>query len=389
MNSATNKSDRGFTLTELLISMAVGLVVMTGATQLFKTGMDATMVITQRGEMQENVRAALNLIAKDASMAGSGLPSGGLALPYGAGNAGGSVIGVDRTGKAWINNNGYPTYTYAGPPAVVYSNYMFGLIPGATNGMEKGGPTSVPAMTASGVKPDSVTFIYVDYSFPLNQYTVTFPDTTGSSIDLAPPAAPPAGFPAILSPNGIVLGDLILLSNGRGAAMGEVTGIPPGGGSLTFANLDALNINQSGASFGNIKYIDPCFYSAGACAGAGVGTDKSTIAYRVYAVTYFLEVPAAGQTPRLMRQVNSQPAIPVADNIIALQVTYDLCTAALAAGCAGQENPIGAGFSPNQIEKVNISVTGQSMTNYGNKSKSMALVTSVSTRNLTFTNTYK
>ncbi len=102
-----NARVKGFTLTELLIAMAVGLVVMTGAAQLFNTGMSATQAITQRAEMQENTRAALNLIAKDASMAGSGIPSGGLTLPYGAGNNGVSLFAVDTTGKVWLNNDGY------------------------------------------------------------------------------------------------------------------------------------------------------------------------------------------------------------------------------------------------------------------------------------------
>ncbi len=147
---------------------------------------------------------------------------------------------------------------------------MYGLIPGPANGMEKGGPTSVPAMTANGIKPDSVTFVYVDYSFPLNQYTIEFPDNSGGSIDVIPPAAPPPGFPAILSPNGIVVGDLIYLSNPKGAAMAEVTGINVGGTVLTFANLDPLNINQSAAASGNVKYIDPCLNAGNpACFGGG------------------------------------------------------------------------------------------------------------------------
>ena len=231
--------------------------------------------------------------------------------------------------------------------------------------------------------------MYVDYSFPLNQYTIEFPDNSGGSIDVIPPAAPPPGFPAILSPNGIVVGDLIYLSNPKGAAMAEVTGINVGGTVLTFANLDPLNINQSAAASGNVKYIDPCLNAGNpACFGGG-SPDTTTKAYRAYAITYFVEVPAAaGQTPRLMRQVNAQAAVPVADNIIDLQLTFDMCTATPTPGCSNQPDPVGAGYSPNSIEKINISITGQSLTNYGNKSKSMSLVTSVSARNLTFKNRY-
>ena len=76
---------RGFSLVELLVAIALGLIVLAATTQLFKNGMDATVLVSQSSEMQQNVRATLNLVSKDVSMAGSGLPSGGLALPYGAG----------------------------------------------------------------------------------------------------------------------------------------------------------------------------------------------------------------------------------------------------------------------------------------------------------------
>ncbi len=39
------------------------------------------------------------------------------------------------------------------------------------------------------------------------------------------------------------MGDLILLSNSVGSAIGEVTNVTAN--SITFANLDPLNINQS------------------------------------------------------------------------------------------------------------------------------------------------
>ena len=86
--------------------MALGLIVLAATTQLFKNGMDATRLVTQSSEMQQNVRATLNLIAKDVSMAGSGLPSGGLSLPAGAGSTA-SFFAVDPT-QAWLANNGYP-----------------------------------------------------------------------------------------------------------------------------------------------------------------------------------------------------------------------------------------------------------------------------------------
>jgi prepilin-type N-terminal cleavage/methylation domain-containing protein len=371
MRSIESKA-RGFSLVELLIAVTLGLIVLAATTQLFKHGMNATVLVSQSSEMQQNVRSTLNLIAKDVSMAGSGLPSGGLSLPYGAG-ATLSFFAVDPN-KAWLANNTYPTGIVGGAPV---TNFMYGIIPGAGNGMELGGPA---AIAATGQGSDAITIIYADYAFPLNQYTATFPAASpnGDVVTFAPPAVPPAGFPAIQSPTGIQVGDLILLNNPRGYAVGEVTGIAPNGANtnLTFANGDPLNINQSGAARGNIKYIIP---------------GGNPVAIRIWAVTYFVEVPAAatGQPPRLMRQVNGQPPQPVADNIIGLQVTYDMCDGTNGPNCASVPNALTAPFSPSQIHKVNIQIMGQTLLSYGNKSRSTVLSTSVSTRSLSFRDRYQ
>jgi prepilin-type N-terminal cleavage/methylation domain-containing protein len=364
----------GFTMVELMIAMVVGLIVLGAATQLFKAGTDAATTVTQRAEMQENARAALDLIAQDVSMAGAGLPPGGLALPNGTGSSI-PMYAVNQLGTVWLNNNGYLTGTYGNPATLsnTVSNYMFAIIPGYQNGMERGGPTSI---AATAQKADAITVAYVDYKFPLNQYAVSFPDPNGGSINVTPPAPLPAGFPLILDPTGIKLGDLIVLNGSNSAnAVGEVTGITNAGGTLVFADNDPLKINQSTAANNNIKAL----------------TKSTATAWRLWVVTYFVEVPADG-LPRLMRQVNGQTPVPVADDIIGLQFTYDMCDPSVTASpCANLGNPLGTApaFSPNQIRKVNITVMGQSLTNNaGNKSKSMALSTSVSTRNLTFKDRY-
>jgi hypothetical protein len=261
---------------------------------------------------------------------------------------------------------------------------MYGLIPGPATGMKAGSWT--PTVPVTGAIPDRVTSVYADYSFPLNQYLLTFNNALGNSVKLMPPALPPAGFPAIISPTGITVGDLILLTNVRGSAVGEVTDVSPaagGGTNITFANSDVLNMNQSGAASANIANLAVGF------PGAPV-----TVANRIYAVSYYLEVPAAAtlQTPRLMRQVNGFTPQPVADNIIGLKITYDACDDTNSGGptptCAALPDPIGSGYSPSNIHKVNIQVMGQGVLSTNNKSRSMALVTSVSTRSLSFKSRY-
>jgi hypothetical protein len=346
---------QGFTLVE---AMALGLMVMAAMASLFKTGMDSTRLVIQRAETQQNMRAAMDLMVKDIGMAGAGLPSGGIQLPNGVG-AVASRFGCDQGGTCHV-----PAFTYPNP------NYMYGLIPGFNNGVEAN--AVVPSAPAPAIN-DSITAIYADYNFPLWEYNVTFTvPGNGTGITIAAnPVYNPAP-PSVLAAGGIQVGDLIMLSNNLGTAVGEVTGLGPT--TITFANADSLGMNQNGAQFNNIKAIS---------------TGANTVAYRLYAVTYYLTVPAGGQRPRLMRQVNGLTPVPVADDIINLQFSYDVYNSTTAALDASQTNPIGVGEAPNLIQKINIVVMGQSMINNGNKSQNMYLATSVSARNMAFRNRYQ
>jgi prepilin-type N-terminal cleavage/methylation domain-containing protein len=358
MKTQKQDSRRGFTLLEAMVSMAIGLVVMAAMASLFKTGMNSATIVAQRAETQQDMRAGIDLMVKDIGMAGAGLPSGGIQLPTGTGSTT-SKYACDQTGTCHVPGNTYPN-----------SNYMYGVLPGYSNGVEAS--AVIPAAPAS--INDSITSIYCDYNFPLFEYDVTFPSpgTSGTSITLLPdPAYSPAP-PALQSAGGIQVGDLIMLSNNLGTAVGEVTGITAT--TIAFANLDPLNINQNGAASNNIKAISG-------------GTP--TVAYRLFAVTYYLTVPGAGQTPRLMRQVNGLTPVPVADNIINLQFAYDIYNSTTNALDANEPNPIGVGDSPNLMQKINIVIMGQSMVKEGNQSQNLYLATSVSARNMAFRNRYQ
>ena len=352
-------SELGFTLVELMVAMAVGLIVMAALASLFKTGVNSTLLVTQRAETQQNMRAAVDLMVKDISMAGAGLPSGGIQLPNGAGSTV-SSFGCDQSGTCHVPAFNYPN-----------NNYMYGVIPGFSNGVEA---NAVISAAPPPIIDDSITVIYADYNFPLYEYDVTFPTPgNGGLISIAPDAAYVPAPPLITAAGGIQVGDLIMLSNSLGTAVGEVTGLGPTG--IDFADLDPLNINQNGAAFNNIKAIS---------------TGSNTVAYRLFAVTYYLSVPAAGQVPRLMRQVNGLSPVPVADDIINLQFAFDVYNSVNSALDANQPNPLGsAAESPNLIQKINIVLMGQSIINNGNKSQNMYLATSVSARNMAFRNRYQ
>jgi prepilin-type N-terminal cleavage/methylation domain-containing protein len=382
MTMPISKSQRGFSLLEMMVASSIGLIVIMAMTQLFRMGMNATFTVTQRAETQQNLRAGIELMTKDISMAGAGLPSGGLQL---ANNGGPTFVACNQAGTCYVPGDAYPN-SGAG-----VQNYMYGLLPGFNNGVQN---NTVIANAPAAVN-DSITSIYCDYNFPLDNFAFTFPSSTSAAVGLV--ATPNAALPTnILAPGGLNVGDLLLFivstpGNGKTAqgtsvvqsatAVAEITGIP-NNAAITFAAGDALNFNQTGAN---------SLASAIASLGANLGAGNQVTVCRLYAVTYFLQVPAAGgtvQTPRLMRQVNGLTAVPVADNIINLQFTYDIINSALGTMSANQADPIAAGLSPALIQKVNIWVMGESLLSGGNKSQSMYLASSVSARNMSFCNSY-
>jgi len=369
MKMRKQNSGQGFTLLELMISMALGLIVMAAMTSLFKTGLNSSTLVTQRAETQQNMRAAIDLMVKDIGMAGAGIPSGGIQLPL-AGGATAAKFGCDQGGTCYVPSYNYPT-----------NNYMYGIIPGYLNGVQ--GSATIPA--APSQPNDSITVIYADYNFPLWQYNVTFPlAPDGSSICLTPNVSPAPVAPN--SASGIKAGDLILINGTNGiSVVGEATNVSAT--TISFANNDPLNFNYSGNTHTNNVYA-ASGGSGFACPPPVAGTTQGT-AYRLYAVTYYLTVPGAGQTPRLMRQVNGLTPVPVADNIINLQFAFDVYNSTTNALDPSQVNPLGVSESPNLIQKINIVVMGQSMFNNGKKSQNMYLATSVSARNMAFRNRYQ
>jgi Tfp pilus assembly protein PilW len=375
MKMPITNSQRGFSLLELTIAATLGLIVVMAMTSMFRQGMNATFTVTQRAETQQNMRAAIELMTKDLAMAGAGLPSGGLQLAV---NNGASKVACNQTGTCYVPADTYPT-----------GNFMYGILPGFNNGVQNGTViTSAPAATN-----DSVTSIYCDYNFPLANFSFTFPNTTQANVAVLNGAVTPNN---ILAPGGLNVGDLMLFivstpgngTTGQGtssaqtaAVVAEITGIPSNT-QINFAAGDALNLNQTGAN---------SLASAITTLGSNLGGGNTVTACRLNAVTYFLQVPPAGgtvQTPRLMRQVNGLNAVPVADNIINVQFSYDVINSLNSTMSANQSNPIAAGLSPALIQKVNVWVMGQSLLTSGNRSQSMYLASSVSARNMSFCNSY-
>jgi type II secretory pathway pseudopilin PulG len=379
------KSQLGFSLLELMVASAIGIIVIMAMTQMFRMAMNATFTVTQRAEVQENMRAGIELMTKDLSMAGAGLPSGGLKLASGTP----SLLACNQAGFCYLGaGEAYPS-----------ANTMYGIIPGFSKGVESSAViTAAPAATN-----DSITSVYCDYNFPLSNFTFTF---NGSGTQATVGVINAGTYPSnILANGGLNVGDLIFFlvsTAGQGttsgsqgtsvaqtaATVGEITGIPSNT-QIDFAAGDALNFNQGNTVLNSLAYTVKNL-------GTNLGANGNPLGYtsvtacRLNVVTYFLEVPAAGatvQTPRLMRQVNGLTAVPVADNIINLQFSYDVINNS-GGVTPNQADPIGAGLSPALIQKVNMWVMGQSLLKSGTRYQSMYLASSVSARNMSFCNSY-
>jgi prepilin-type N-terminal cleavage/methylation domain-containing protein len=181
MSSVRATSDRGFTLIEMMVSLAVGLILVGSAVQLFSRGMNATWLVSQRAELQQNARASSNILNKDLSLAGAGLPTGGLALASGTGSK--PIYGCDYTGVCYLGPANSASIAY--PNQVVSGNtinYLYGVIPGWKKGV---------TVNAAAGPSDVITVVYADTTFLLSDYTVKFNDLNGNSVTFTLPSPAP------------------------------------------------------------------------------------------------------------------------------------------------------------------------------------------------------
>jgi prepilin-type N-terminal cleavage/methylation domain-containing protein len=403
MGRRSANSSSGFSLIELLVALGVGTLIVGAAVKLFTQGMNATFVVSQRAEMQQDLRATTDLLFKDISLAGAGLPSGtGIQLPSQAGRP---IYGFAPSCAA--KNNCAPGGGIAYPctafNAVPCNPTLYGLIPGFRLGIKVPGSPN---------PSDVITVGYTDTVFALPCYTIQTITPTAATVQL-PAVLPPtciltpplvAPQPVITAPptaGGLTPGDLILFQSTVGGntaiAVGEVTNVVANGGgnyNIAFAAGDTLNLNQPGALAGDLAQL--------ACGPApAVACPPTATATRIFMVSYYLwmmpdPLGVGPGTPTLMRQVNGQTPVPVHEGVVNFQFTYDTY------GPTGQLlNALGdggysTGTSFNLIRKINlVHLTTRSQVS-GVRS-SMAITngyqtfdteTSISARNLSYQNRY-
>jgi prepilin-type N-terminal cleavage/methylation domain-containing protein len=384
MRSTSTTSGHGFTLIEMMISLTLGLILVAAAVNLFSKGMSATWVISQRAELQQNARASSNMLYKDVSLAGSGLPTGGVALA--SGTASKPVYGCDYTGACHLGSLNTSSITYPNqvdPVSGNTINYLYGVIPGWKRGVTVNG--------AAGAT-DVATVVYADTAFLLSDYTVKFNDLNGNSVTFTLPAPPPNPLDQAANNTGVGLqqGDLVLFTSNTGSAyaVAEVTApLAAGGGpsyNVAFANTDTLLFNQNAATSNDLKQIATAAGTAGVAAGV--------TATRIWAITYYLDNTTTPGTPTLMRLVNARKPVPVAENVADLRFTYDTYDSngflLNATGDGGMG--LTPSISPSQIRTINVAhLTVRSQLPGKVGYQSMDMQTSISARNMSFNDRYK
>jgi prepilin-type N-terminal cleavage/methylation domain-containing protein len=393
MRHATN-SRSGFTLLEMMMSCAVGLIAIGGAVFLYSQALKATFTTSQQAEMQQDFRAAANLIQRDISMAGAGA-MGQQGLAYNA-------AGLLNT----VKNPYYPcsatACNYVNGTSVVYPNstgspFLYSILPGPDLGI----------VTTAGPS-DIISVAIADVNLELNCYTVNVVNGTTVNFGLPSPVLPTCILPTgVANPPGLVwsttnaaglqAGDMVLF--GSNAVVGVVTSVvggtasgscytpaasvtPPIVYTIPAGNCYTVSFaNESGAA------PDPGWVNQPAKAGgAGVldswvgATSNSLSAVRLLLITYYLDLSTDGtSTPRLMRIQNGKAPAPVAENVTYLKFTYDVNNNG---AISANQSTLPAGTTPAEITQVNIAHMTIRSQLRGSGYQGLDLHTSIAARNL-------
>jgi prepilin-type N-terminal cleavage/methylation domain-containing protein len=377
MRRALQKT-RGFTLLELMVSMGIGLIVLASGLQIYSSVMRATFVTSERSEMQQDFRAAANLLQRDLSMAGSGalgqqgLAANSVGLPSGVG----STVPIYPCSATTCNYVNGSSVAYPGSPA---APLVYSIIPGNNVGI---------TVNAAEGPTDIITVSYADANLAMNCYTVDVVSATVVIFEL-PVALPgtcvlPTGVVTVPALNaagiGLQAGDYILFSTTAAGVVSNVTTTAVTSGAyssayqVTFNNGDPGHINQPSVAVGSMKQLP-------------VGISATLSAVRMLQITYYLDIsPIDSVTPRLMRIQSGKNPAPVAEGVSCLKFSYDVDNDGV---YTPNQPSLPAGTTPNMITKVNIlhmSLRSQLKGTTGYQS--IDLQTSVGARNLTMGQEY-
>jgi prepilin-type N-terminal cleavage/methylation domain-containing protein len=336
--------ERGFSLVEMMVTMAVTLLILGGSFRAFDDARKATDAATLIADGNQNLRATVIQMTRDLIQTGRELPNGGIPIPSGAGS-----VDVRRPS----------------PPGM---NLIF---PAAWEVLPSICPGPGQGPVVNGIASDIVTVLYSDPTLDLSEWPLASVRADGSQMTVD--ARTNIG----AANNGIRAGDLIWFTNGLGNAIQTVTSVA--GQDVLFAEGDPADqflLNQRGAAQGTIMQIR---------SGAAFPPTSAT---RVIMVSYYLDTTTAPGQFRAVRRVGFGPARLIGVGIDNLQVSYDIVD-----GTTNPTNQADAVLpnTPSQIRKVNLFLAERSDFEFTVTRRFIrsSVATQVSLRSMSFVDRYQ
>ncbi len=263
----TSKHQIGISLVEVMVAMVISLFLLGGIIQVYLGNKTSYRFTSSISRIQENGRFALDTLAVDLRMAGF----------FGC-----AIFDPDDTDNI-VNN--------LDPAGVGYSASYDWIGDGLIDGTENDGLNGSDSITIRGAKPGAL--------------NVLQPYNVATSADIF-----------IADSTSLEAGDIVMVTNCRGADIFQVTGTTPGTGTTN----DALaHVTGSGEEPGNYN-PDTC--SSGHCLSQTYGSDASLVELQV--VVYTIQTGASGE-PALFRSINGVDE-ELIDGIEQMQILYGIDT---------------------------------------------------------------
>lgn len=364
------------------MAMALTLILLALAFTFLDQLYNTTDLAGTMADVNENLRAAVNVISRDLSTSGWQVPQAGILIPSGTGTTAIKMPGLgpscSPTPCTFPANGGYMGIITPGP----------GMGPSTTSGTANltWSVLQTTPVVESAVPTDQITMISVN---PLSALTTA--SLTGTALTGLTVTTGAGGVATVTTPTNIVAagasqvlpGQLIMLQTATGTCLLTVTATPttnagpPVSYTMTFKNgdpNDVLGLNQFLASpvTGTVVQLN----------AAGTPPTTSTYAYPVNMVTYYLDTSTPQQ--RLMRQLGTATAQPVALGINVLQFSYSLDPPAT------PTDPTRSPATLNTIRKVNLWVVAKA--DHPNRKSGRyfanSIATSVAIQNLAYSNQF-
>ena len=365
--TAHRRPEAGFTLMEVMVTMAITLIIMAGTMKAMDDAMRASETAQLVTSMNRGLRTAIDIMVRDLLQVGQGLPAGHvIQVPQG-----GSATAIRLPGAPGTN------LTYD-----TNATEIAAVIPGPGIGP-----------TIDGVATDIITTLAVDSALDSIQLTAL----TNTRMTVATGIALSGSGPDVIRP-----GDLFMLVKGTTSTLVQVTSVVVSSRRVNFVAGDSLNLNQLSATTGTVAAL-----RATAPTDNPSPTYIPTTASRVRMISYYIDATTEPSRPRLVRRINNGSATTydnslgtaVAFDVENLQFSFDLVDGVTnpanvkmnAADTAGTGACAPNPCNPNQIRKVNILLSGRSRKVLRTTKQFVrnTLNTQVSLRSLAFVDRYR